>query len=240
MFSPETRTSSHVSARRPPRWCWRTFLRTTVLAVGLAIAGGAVSAIAGGAPHVAFAKSGKVGEYLNDDGTVWVVYTDGKDFWIDVYDENGNYDHSYILDGEDVDPDGNSTGSEADSIGDIVNRIKKSVHGEVAPNWEDGILGKMMTSHGKGKVPVWNPGDVVAFEADGVGGGGGGFDPEGGSFLDQLMNAAKHSHGNNGQNDDGSDDGVKPGDVGLWDDAMPGPPPLVNPNPLAHGAKAKH
>ena len=91
----------------------------------------------------------------------------------------------------------------------------------------DTPLGRRLTRDGKGLVPVYNPSDSGFDPGDGPGGG---FDPGAGSPQDQLKRHLKHGTDDGGKGDDGSD--LKPGDVGLFDDTMPGPPPLVNPNPV--------
>ena len=98
----------------------------------------------------------------------------------------------------------------------------------LGPAFADSPLGRRLTRAGQGLIPVYNPSDV-GFEDGGVGGHG--IDPGAGSPEDQLKRRARHGKGDGAKGDDGSD--LKPGDVGLFDDDMPGPPPLVNPNPVS-------
>jgi hypothetical protein len=95
------------------------------------------------------------------------------------------------------------------------------------PAFADTPLGRLLTRQAKGIVPVYNPSESGFDPGEGPGGG---FDPGGGSPQDQLKKHLNHGKGNGGKGDDGSD--LKPGDVGLFDDDMPGPPALVNPNPV--------
>lgn len=186
--------------------------------------------VTGTHPARADGPSVKVAEdYDDEDGLTVIVYKDKDGYWALIIDKDGTVSYAELS----SDPDGFATGGEGPSTEDLINELKKVWHGEAQVDWHVSVLGKILTDHDNGLVPIWNPADGAAFDADGYSGPGGGFDPEGGSLLEQLINAGRHHHGAGNDDGDGDgDDDTKPSVGGLWDDDMPGPPPLVNPNPL--------
>lgn len=197
--------------------------------------GAVLGALLVGSPiGIAPAAAGLVGvDYAEKDGT-WVeewVDKDGYHAWFFYVD--------YKLVEVEWAPPGNPTPDDAGrDPGDLKTKIALAKqHGarieKIATPFGKSPLGRQRLAHGEGLEPVYNPGDT-GFEAEGVdgigGGSGGGIDANGGSPVDQLKRHAKHGTNDGGNGDDGSD--LKPGDVGLFDDDMPGPPELVNPNPV--------
>jgi hypothetical protein len=166
-------------------------------------------------------------DYGEDDGD-WVEFwkDDQDQTWVFVVE---HYKYTTI-----ITPYDDPAPDDSEERGDLTSTIAllKQRGGALVmgPAFSDSPLGKRLTQAGKGLIPVYNPSDVGFQDDGGVGSGGGGFDPGGGSIEEQLKKHAKHGNGNGGKGDDGGD--LKPSDAGLFDDDMPGPPPLVNPNPV--------
>ena len=164
-------------------------------------------------------------DYAEKDGDWVEFYIDEKDReWIIIVKD-------YKID--DVitpkgDPGPDDTDHERGSLSTLI-AVLKQRGGPLVMDiaFADTPLGRLLTREAKGLVPVYNPSDSGFDPGDGPGGG---FDPGAGSPQDQLKRHLKHGSSDGGKGDDGSD--LKPGDVGLFDDTMPGPPPLVNPNPV--------
>ena len=162
--------------------------------------------------------------WKNDDGSlfIWGHDADGEQ-WSYTVDDNPN-------------PYDESTTSGPTSVQDIIDLIKKA-HGEglqMDADFWGNVLGKGMTDRGDGLIPVYNPADRTY--DDGTGGGTG-FDPNGGGFGDQLGHGGTpggQSSGGavKGEHED-DDFGTETPKTGLFEDEMPGPPELINPNPVA-------
>jgi len=97
----------------------------------------------------------------------------------------------------------------------------------------DNFIGKYMSGNGDGLIPHYNPSDSGQAYDDGTGAGGG-FDGNGGDILDQMRGHG--SGGASGGQDKGehADDtyGTETPKDGMYEDDMPGPPELINPNPV--------
>jgi hypothetical protein len=188
-----------------------------------------------------------------DDEVVWWQMNDGDETYY-VVEFRGNWflvvkyeDETYfwyaIPESDNPSPDDGTT-----TPGDWDSRLallKQAGGGGLAgPALEQTPLGKLLTGKGKGIGPLHNPsGDSPSgqspssigfanshqeYEEFWAGAGyplGPGFDGNGGSIGGQIKEGLKHGKkkGSGGNNDS------KPSDGGLWDDAMPGPPELVNP-----------
>lgn len=162
--------------------------------------------------------------WKNDDGSlfIWGHDADGEQWTYTPGDNPNPFDETV--------PSGPT------SLEDILELIKKA-HGEgLQPDvdfWGN-VLGKGMTGRGEGLIPVYNPSEKTY--DDGTGGGTG-FDPNGGDFGDQLGHHGSPGGQSSGGQDKGdhADDmhGWDPQKTGLFEDDMPGPPELINPNPVA-------
>ena len=209
-------------------------IRSSVLA--LAGAGVLIGVAAFVGPNTAAAaEPGHPGDLV-----IWDADT-GEAIWVD---DNGNVYQGWIHDdgkwevivywlASPGNPTPDSPSSGEDDLNTRLALLKQQGGaGEVPVDDSKTVLGKELTGRGEGLVPVWNPGDVMNESYDGMGGVGGipGFDPNGGSFASQLKNAGKHGS----DDDDNGDDPDRPEDGGFWGDDMPGPPDLVNPNPVAY------
>lgn len=212
-------------------------IRNSVLALtGAAVLFGAAAL---GSPNAASAaEPGHPGTLVlwdADSGAAWWLDEDsGKIYrgWIEDHGEWGEI-VVYWLYYDPGNPSPESPSSGEDDLGTRIALLKqRGGAGEVPVDDSKTVLGKELLSRGAGLVPVWNPGDVMNESYDGAGGVGGfpGFDPNGGSFSSQLKNASKHG---SSSDDDHGDDPDRPEDGGFWGDDMPGPPDLVNPNPVA-------
>ncbi|MBC8874750.1 MAG: hypothetical protein H8E44_35470 [Planctomycetes bacterium] len=173
-----------------------------------------------------------------------------------VYDKKGKHVFSKYFDNPN--PEEGTT-----SPGDVGSREQlalqnasiKGILGSLTdPNVWESRVGKHQTGGGKGYVVVSNPGDHVT-QGDGSGSsnggsssgnlfdemerekntphqgqGGGGYDGSGGSLGDYVKGLIKK--GSQGDDDDNDDDGSAPPDP--WA-GLPGPPELVNPDPVSQG-----
>jgi hypothetical protein len=220
--------------RAPIRW-------RQVMAVGrgfrATLLGAVLGALVVAAPICATpAVAGLVSvDYAEKDGT-WVeewVDKDGYRAWFLYVD--------YKLVEVDWAPPGNPTPDDAGrDPGDLKTKIALAKQRgarieKIETPFGKSPVGRQRLARGEGLVPAYNPPDTGFEDGDGVAGGSG-FDPGAGSLEEQLKKRAKHGNGDGGKGDDGSD--LKPGDVGLFDDSMPGPPPLVNPNPVVAYGKS--
>lgn len=185
-------------------------------------------------PASADKKTGKTDlvtvDYAEKDGDWVEYYKDEKDReWIVIVQDYKVID--VIAPTGDPGPD--DTDHERGDLSSMIAVLKQRGGPLVLDTaFADTPLGRRLTREAKGIVPIYNPSDSGFDPGDGPGGG---FDPGGGSPQDQLKRHLKHGGGDGGKGDDGSD--LKPGDVGLFDDDMPGPPPLVNPNPVSNVGK---
>lgn len=164
--------------------------------------------------------------YKNDDGSlfVWITTADGEESSY-TFDDNPN-----------PNDDSPSTGPMTKEA--IIELIKK-YGGEGLQAEQDfwgNSLGKSLTEQGGGLIPVHNPSDLGKVYEDGVGGGVGGFDPNGGGFIDQLRNndaPGGQASGGQEKGEHSEDDfGTETPKTGMFEDDMPGPPELINPNPV--------
>ncbi|MBI2253877.1 MAG: hypothetical protein HYU58_04590 [Proteobacteria bacterium] len=169
-------------------------------------------------------------DYFDDDGDWVEFWSDGEGRSMIFVIEDGET-IGFIADGFDNPNPEEGSGSERnwDNLQDI---LKKHGGGlRRLTNLAGTPLGHTLLRNGNLIDPYHNPGDVGYEDGGGFGGGGGGFTPGNGSPTEQLKRRAKNGGKSKGDGDDGDD--LKPGEVGLFDDDMPGPPELVNPNPSA-------
>ncbi len=177
-----------------------------------------------------------------DDGTFLNVYYDADfdQFYWEHFDSDGNTLEVGFINPSPDGPD--------EAPGDFGSRLallkQKGGGGLSGPAVEQTPLGTLLTGKGKGIGPLHNPaGDSPSgqspssiefanphqeFEEFWAGAGyptAPGFDGNGGSIGGQIKEGLKHGK----KTGSGGDDDSKPSDGGLWDDAMPGPPELVNP-----------
>lgn len=169
-------------------------------------------------------------DYFDDDGDWVEFWSDGEGHSLIFVIEDGKT-IGYIADGFDNPNPEEGSGSERnwDNLEDI---LKKHGGGlQRLTNLAGTPLGHALLRSGGLIDPYHNPGDVGYEDGGGFGGSGGGFTPGNGSPTEQLKRQAKNGGKSKGDGDDGDD--LKPGEAGLFDDDMPGPPELVNPNPSA-------
>ena len=209
----------------------KTALATTIGAVALAATVG-LGIDSASADNTGDGSGMTLVMFNADTGVGWYLGPDGESGWWGITSPDGSSTVYYIYyNPGDPNPDDPSSGEKGDSS--MRQQLLKQLGGKLVMETPFGktILGKELTASGQGLDPVWNPADVAnGFEHDGNGGGsgGGGFDGTGGSIQSWLKNQA----GKGGGSDADGDDPDKPGDVGIFGDEMPGPPELVNPNPV--------
>lgn len=183
------------------------------------------------------------------DGIVeeWIDYGDEEGDWIEVMvDENGwvlaivyeDYEligawTKNIHDNDNPDPlEGSGTSVDRAQLTDLLKKIGSNYR--MTPAFSQTPIGKLLVARGTWLDARHNPAETGLTEDMG-GGGGGGFNPSNGSPIDQVRKQANKGNKNGAEGDDGDD--LKPGDAGLFDDDMPGPPELINPNPVGRGGK---
>jgi hypothetical protein len=198
----------------------------------LLLAGVTALAISWANPQPARAESGwhiTHIDYFDDEGDWVEFWEDGEGHRLIFVIEDGET-IGFIADGFDNPNPVEGSGSEEnlDHLQDVLKN--KGAEIERITNLAGTPLGHKLLQGGHLIDPVHNPSDV-AFEDFEGGGGGGGFTPGNGSPTDQLKRQAKKGGKSTGDGDDGDD--IEPGEVGLFDDDMPGPPELVNPNPTS-------
>jgi hypothetical protein len=185
-------------------------------------------------PAAATKQSGKSDlvfvDYGENEGNWTEWWVDEEDrTWVLIYK---NYEIVDVVVPEGINPGPDGDEGAPGDLGTLIQLLKQ--HGgrmALAPAFAKTPLGKRLTEQGKGIVPVHNPADLGFEDSYGEGyGSGGGFNPGGGTPQEQVKRKHAHGKGNGGKGDDGSD--LKATDVGLFDDDMPGPPDLVNPNPV--------
>jgi hypothetical protein len=182
-------------------------------------------------PAVATKQSGKSDlvfvDYGENDGNWTEWWVDEEDrTWVFII-KNYEVVDVVVPEGINPGPDGDEGGH--GDFGALLQMLKQ--HGGkivLAPAFAKTPLGKQLTGQGRGIVPVHNPSED-GYQED-YGSGGGGFNPGGGTPQEQVKRKHGQGNKNGGDGDDGSE--LKPTDVGLFDDDMPGPADLVNPNPV--------
>jgi hypothetical protein len=153
--------------------------------------------------------------FEDDDGYFVLIKGSWGEPWVYVdLGKNGNPGNP--------NPEGTSGGPDINAMIDLAKQHGSPV--VLTVDFSSTPLGLLLGEHGKTIDPYYNPAEMTN-EFDGLGGGG--FDPNGGSFAEQLKKA---SRGGDDDDDNHSDDPTN-GD-GLFGD-LPGPPELVNPAPLA-------
>ncbi|MCI0358054.1 MAG: hypothetical protein L0211_06205 [Planctomycetaceae bacterium] len=221
-------------------WCFA--LVTSRRMVAQVACGAMLALTLAAAPQHAMAET-PIYQASFDDGTFLNVYYDADfdQFYWEHFDSDGNTLEVGFINPSPDGPD--------EAPGDFGSRLallkQKGGGGLSGPAVEQTPLGTLLTSKGKGIGPLHNPsGDSPGgqspssiefaspqkeFEEFWAGAGyplGPGFDGNGGSLGGQIKDGLKHGKKKGGGGDGGDS---KPSDGGLWDDAMPGPPELVNP-----------
>jgi hypothetical protein len=167
-------------------------------------------------------------DYFDDEGDWVEFWSDDEGHRLIFVIEDGETIH-YIADGFDNPNPEDGSGSEED-FDHLQDVLKKHGGGlQRLTNIAGTPLGQALLRSGGLIDPYHNPGDVGYEDGGGFGNGGGGFTPGNGSPTEQLKRQAKNGGKSKGDGDDGDD--LKRGEVGLFDDDMPGPPEIVNPNP---------
>jgi hypothetical protein len=192
--------------------------------------------------------------FLEDgDGILEFVYDDELNLkGMVFYDEYWNI---YHIEFGNPNPEDASSGMKGDYDSAVSlakqNSELKGIVGGIEYDWANTPIGRHQTGSGKGKIPAHNPNPSDSEGAStpprpleppdfdpgkgSVGGGSGWFDPNGGSPAGQLKKNGK-KRGNQGDDDDGGSDPT--GGDGMFGD-LPGPPELVNPDPVSFAAAAK-
>ena len=203
---------------------WRARLGFALTGLALAAAtfvslGGAQAALADEKTDEIYDEhTGTVIEvYVNDKGDewYWMTYADGEVIVV-TFDDNPN-----------PEDDGRGQTYTPETVQDAIQKYGGAID-PPEDKW-DNPLGVQLTQEGEGYIPVHNPSDFEKGYDDGAGFTSEmPFDPNGGDFTEQLK---KSGSGSDTSDDDDSDDPDR-GEAGLFDEAMPGPPPLVNPAPV--------
>ena len=169
-------------------------------------------------------------DYFDDDGDWVEFWSDDEGHRLIFVIEDGETIH-YIAVGFDNPNPEEGSGSEEnwDHLADLLKKYGAGL--ERMTNLAGTPLGHVLLRNGNLIDPYHNPSDV-GYEDTGGFGGGGGFTPGNGSPTEQLKRQVKKGGKSKGDGEDGDD--LKSGDVGLFDDDMPGPPEIVNPNPTSH------
>lgn len=167
-------------------------------------------------------------DYFDDEGDWVEFWEDGEGHRLIFVIEDGET-IAFIADGFDNPNPLEGSGSDEDTDHLIDLAKKRGARIERITNLAGTPLGHRLLQGGHLIDPVHNPGDAGFEEDGGYGNGGGGFTPGHGSPTEQLKKNARKGNKSTGDGEDGDD--LKPGEVGLFDDNMPGPPELVNPNP---------
>jgi hypothetical protein len=167
-------------------------------------------------------------DYFDDEGDWVEFWEDGEGHRLIFVIEDGET-IGFIADGFDNPNPLEGSGSDEDTDHLIDLAKKRGARIERITNLAGTPLGHLLLQGGNLIDPVHNPSDVGYEDTDGLGGGGGGFTPGNGSPTEQLKKHAGKGNKSKGDGEDGDD--LKSTEVGLFDDNMPGPPELVNPNP---------
>lgn len=187
---------------------------------------------------------------LADVGTRehWIDYGEEEGDWIEVAIDDWGWAYVIVVEDYEVvevladklgadnpNPlEGSGTSLNRDQLEDALRR--KGARLATVEEFANTPLGRLLISRGATLETLHNPAEVGLIDSI-LGGGGGGFNPTEGSVKDQLRKSA-NSQGNGGEGDDGDD--LKPGEAGLFDDEMPGPPELINPNPVRREDKGRN
>lgn len=223
---------NNLSAATDPSLWTRTAarLKRVVLATALAAFLGAGAIASFGAPTAVHADTHVI-EYHNEDGSV-------IEFWLD--DKGKLYAWGTEADGEQWSYtfDDNPNPDDTDSSGgpftpEMVKELIKKYAGEMTKADEEfwaSFFGNYISDKNDGIVPIHNP-NPVGYEYEGETGGGLGFDPNGGDPVDQFGDPKGDPKDPNEGNEDRDDYGTETPKTGMFEDDMPGPPELINPNP---------
>lgn len=157
--------------------------------------------------------------WQQDDGSYffWGVEADGEE-WSYVPESNPNPE----------DPSSNDTPLTPEAVMEMLKKYSGGFTAEEEDFWGT-MLGKLFTDKGDGIIPVHYP-SPIGYEFDGELGGLG-FDPNGGDIHDQLGDPKGDPRDPNEGNEDRDDYGTEEHKTGMFEDDMPGPPELINPNP---------
>jgi YD repeat-containing protein len=204
-------------------------IKQAVVSTAIAAFFGALIVTGLGSPNSAYADEHII-EYHNEDGSVMEFYKD----------ENGNYwawitwadgeQTSYTFDDNPnpEDPNGDSGAMTPEKLKALIEKYAGEMSAYEEEFWSS-FFGKYLADKDLGIVPVHNP-SPIAYDFEGEGGGLG-FDPNGGNIVDQLGDP-KGDPDNPNDGEDREDYGTEtPPSPGMFEDDMPGPPELINPNP---------
>ncbi len=229
--------ATNITSINPPSGGVR--LKKAIVSAAITAFFGALCFVSMGTPSSAHADTW-LDEWHDQDGShieiweddngylyVWGVEADGEN-WVYTFNENPNPD----------DPSSNDSPLTPEVIKELLKKYGHEMNAEEEDFWGS-FLGHYLSDKGDGIVPVHNPSDLANEYDDGAGGGvGGGFDGNGGDFVEQMKR-------NGGGTPDGGDDedrddyGTEAPKDGMYDDVMVGPPELINPNPVAVDEKAQ-
>jgi hypothetical protein len=168
-------------------------------------------------------------DYFDDEGDWVEFWSDDEGHRLIFVIEDGETIH-YIADGFDnPNPeDGSGSDEDLDHLQDV---LKKHGGGlQRLTNIAGTPLGHALLRSGGLIDPYHNPGDAGYEDVAGGGNGGGGITPGNGSPTEQIKRKLGKGH-EDGDDDDDSD--AHTTNVGLFDDDMPGPPEIVNPQPVS-------
>ncbi len=173
-----------------------------------------------------------LGSVDHGDGT-WTNFYEEKDtktgesnIWWEVYDE----DYNILAEGStNPDPEAGGSGGSEDPKEAVKQLLLKGGGGAFRAEvdfWET-PFGKQLVEGGNtgSIVPVHNPADITPGDGGGQGGGTGGFDPNGGSIVEQLKKGQKKQGDDDKSSGDAGSDDHDPGEFALIMD-------LVNPVPI--------
>lgn len=168
-------------------------------------------------------------DYFDDEGDWVEFWSDDEGHILIFVIEDGETIH-YIADGFDNPNPEDGSGSE-ENLDHLQDILKKHGGGlQRLTNIAGTPLGHALLRSGGLIDPYHNPGDIGFEDGGGFGGGrGGGITPGNGSPTEQLKRRLGKGHEDGDDDDDDGDKTI----VGLFDDDMPGPPEIVNPNPAA-------
>ncbi|WP_303979503.1 hypothetical protein [Dongia mobilis] len=169
-------------------------------------------------------------DYFDDDGDWVEFWSDDEGHRLIFVIEDGETIHYIAVGFDNPNPvEGSGSEEDWDHLTDLLKKHGAEI--ERRTKLAGTPLGHVLLRNGNLVDPYHNPSDVGYEDAGGLGGGGGGFTPGNGSPTDQLKRQMKKGSKSKGDSDDGDD--LKSTDVGLFDDDMPGPPDIVNPNPVS-------
>jgi len=222
---------NHLSTENEPTLWTRgaAHLKRAVVATAISAFFGALAIASFGSPTSAHADEHII-EYHNEDGSVMEFYKDDNgNYWAWITWANGDQT-SYTFD-DNPNPEDPNSDSGAMTPEKLKELIKKYA-GEMSEYEEEfwsSFFGKYLADKDLGIVPVHNP-SPIGYEFEGAGGGG--FDPNGGDILDQLGTPPGDPRDPNEGHEDEDKDPAHTSTGGMYEDDMPGPPELINPNPV--------